>query len=429
MLQPTSREISSISSPHESNSIDAVSRFTRALKFLFLSLMLLISLTGGAAFAQNGSATPTPSPNSEEVKKLQERIDILEKEKRIAELEKETAVAERERLGAILPKPTATPLTGKTTVDDKVILESQILAYKALSEVSDNISGSIKLASPRPAVVIIHNATDVTALQSYVTIKRQVDATVARYRALLPAGSAEAGPASLLLGPEVATGLVRSAADLVALFRTDTEIKGLTFSVDEAALVSRISKGLQNSGIPVFYPGVYPLRVAAGDSSELLTSLSEVYVGKSKAEMIISRCDSSDKAVKEQCLNSFGDVLPLLKALNAQVEKFLTGLIAVDDSTKTNVLTSLIRAEGLRRMLEAENSCVLQLKVLAAAGSNKTTNNLFTGSKLYHSGGVVISYILFDRNGAIRLSDTLYNYDGFVRVKTKGGNLINNLGR
>ena len=38
-----------------------------------------------------------------------------------------------------------------------------------------------------------------------------------------------------------------------------------------------------------------------------------------------------------------------------------------------------------------------------------------------------MSYILFDNTGAAVLANTLYNYDGYKRFKSKYGTLTNNL--
>ena len=66
----------------------------------------------------------------------------------------------------------------------------------------------------------------------------------------------------------------------------------------------------------------------------------------------------------------------------------------------------------------------LQLKVLKAGGNNRIKTNLvvdiFTGgNRLSHSGGVVVEYILFDRNGLAKASDIFTEYSGYI----KSGNI------
>jgi hypothetical protein len=61
---------------------------------------------------------------------------------------------------------------------------------------------------------------------------------------------------------------------------------------------------------------------------------------------------------------------------------------------------------------------------LKAGGNNRIKTNLvvdiFTGgNRLSHSGGLVVEYILFDRNGIVRASDIFTEYSGYI----KSGNI------
>lgn len=376
--------------------------------------------------AQDTQPTPQPTPPNARVKELEERISILEKEKQKAELEKELVVAQSARIRALLPTPTATPLEGKVDIDEHVKLESEILTYQALSELLQFAAGRIGGVSPKPTSVVIYSDRDVAALQNYNTLKAQIDSTTQRYGEILP-GGAEAGPAGILLAPEMASTLLRSVADVAALFRTNTTIGGLTFTVEEGALVSQLSKALKAISINSYYPSVYPPNLFSKDTPAIIKSLSDLYVQKSKSELIVSRCESTENDVKALC-NANKDTVLRLKALNQQVSKFIDELSVVDDTTKSSALTGMVRAENLRNIFQGSDSTyILQVKVLDAAGSNKRTSNLFTGTKLSHSGGIIVNFILFEKNGMVMLSDTLYNYKGFIRVKSETGNLVNNL--
>lgn len=398
----------------------------RKLSLGLLTLCCCLVMATDTSRAQD--AAPATAP-SEREKELDERISILEKEKKKAELEKDVAVTQTEHIRALLPKPSTTPLTGKVEIDENVKLESKILAYQALSELLRTLSGRISKLNAKPQLIVIHNDKEVAALQNYSAVKAQIDATAQRYGQILP-GGAEAGPAGILLAPEVASTFLRSVIDVAALFRTDTVIDGLTFTVEEGALVSQLSRDLQDAGIAVYYPLVYPPNLLSDSIPVILKSLSDLYVQKSKSELVVFRCESTVNEIKALCTinkENIAESVARLKALNKQVDEFIDDLSKVDETTKTSALAALVKAENLRNLLQQNGAYFLQLKVLDAAGSNKRTSNLFTGTKLSHSGGIVVNFILFDNRGAIKLSDTLYNYNGFVRVKSKEGNLLNNL--
>jgi hypothetical protein len=91
-----------------------------------------------------------------------------------------------------------------------------------------------------------------------------------------------------------------------------------------------------------------------------------------------------------------------------------------------NPLTSYIKAETMLSALKgAEGNDTdfywLQLKVLKAGGNNRIKTNLlvdiFTGgNRVSHSGGTIVEYILFDRNGKSVVSDIITDYSGYVKA-------------
>jgi hypothetical protein len=237
-------------------------------------------------------------------------------------------------------------------------------------------------------------------------------------------GGARALPLPLI--PEAATSMFKSFADVVALFRTDVTIQGKDVNIEEVALISQLCRELKakNRAVGLVYPTLYPPNLLSNNSPEILKALSDIYIEKALADEIVSRYEAQDQAT--QASNPDRPKIPKLKALNARFDKFVDGLLKAAENGG-NPLASLINAERLISMLGNESSYVLYVRVLKAAGSNKTKKNLFTGSKLYHSGGSVISYMMFDREGAIKMANTLYNYDGYIQVKSKNDNLANNL--
>jgi DNA repair exonuclease SbcCD ATPase subunit len=119
------------------------------------------------------------------------------------------------------------------------------------------------------------------------------------------------------------------------------------------------------------------------------------------------------------------DTIARLKAKNEQFAKFVEALVKADNASGFNSLTSYIKAEIILAALKGAeqkdtNFYWLQLKVLKAGGNNRIKTNLvvdiFTGgNRLSHSGGVVVEYILFDRNGLAKASAIFTEYSGYIK--------------
>jgi len=127
-------------------------------------LLLLIAITSVRVNAQNAQAetpSPSPSPESEEVVKRREA-------KTIAELERDIAKAKKDKLDAEFPKPTSTPLEGKTELDSGVKLESEILSYGTMADAAAQIVTSMKKDEVKSiSALAIHNDRDLKALMGY----------------------------------------------------------------------------------------------------------------------------------------------------------------------------------------------------------------------------------------------------------------------
>jgi len=141
---------------------------------------------------------------------------------------------------------------------------------------------------------------------------------------------------------------------------------------------------------------------------------------KQQAVFVVTTYDGQNEATQKT--NPLRSNISALKAVNAIVEKLYADLQKTDDKGQA-VISSLLKAELLKNLSKEPNSYTLYVKSVATAGTNKQTKNLFTGTKLYHSGGVIISYILFDNSGNAIAANTLHQYDGFVKIRSRDGTL------
>src|SRR5713101_1410172 len=102
--------------------------------------------------------TPTPTPKSEEVQKLEEQKAQLDLRKGIAEDEKAIRDAK-------FPKPDTKALEGKTEINDNAVIESQMVAYVSMARAANKIINAIK--ATKIENLAIYNERDLNLLTSY----------------------------------------------------------------------------------------------------------------------------------------------------------------------------------------------------------------------------------------------------------------------
>ncbi|HSB61753.1 MAG TPA: hypothetical protein VLI67_08530, partial [Vicinamibacteria bacterium] len=106
-------------------------------------------------------------------------------------------------------------------------------------------------------------------------------------------------------------------------------------------------------------------------------------------------------------------------------EKLSAYLVAVEEKTGLSPLVALIRAEHLKGALEGAE--LLAVMVDAAGGGNKATRNIWTGSKLYHTGGVAVTVLVFDAEGTIAFSKAYRCAAAYTRFEREPDRFIGNL--
>ena len=375
------------------------------------------------------AATATPDPT---ILELDKRIKELEKLSIIATKEKEIAVSEAERVTAeknkilnVLPTPTATPLAGTTSVEGPVGFQSEILAYKSLYDIARGVGADMEGLT---GTVVIYNEADINALQTYTIILTQIKTSVNQYKVLnqrlTPGEAEEVGPAAIFAAPQIASTLLRSVADIAALFRTNTTITGLSISVDDAVLNSRMAETLRHKGLNVFEPKLFLPNLFSQTESEMIQQLGNLNLVKTRAEQAVAEFDAlSTEAQKASTKKA---VIARMRALNTQVDAFISNLIRIDETTKQSALAGLYRAERIKTLLEDKQNqtYVLHLKLAKAEGTRTSKSNLFSGTKLSYSGGMIVSYTLFDRNGLIIRSGIHGSYRGSPNSKPNDSALL-----
>jgi hypothetical protein len=242
--------------------------------FTLSVLFILTAFT--VALGQSVDPTPTPSPTespsplptpgrTEEQKRLEDENATLELQKTNAELKKAIRDAR--------PTATATPLEGKATLDANVSIEAEIISYKTMSALMDNIAAGIKGKFGSADRFLIYSQQDINDWRYYrvlfPTFKKRVEDLSTDYSALVapPPG----GPGSLLDAFETGSTIVRSFVDLISIFRTDTDIQGKSITIDDTALHNeavRALKATYGQTVSVYNPAAFGPQLLATDATK-----------------------------------------------------------------------------------------------------------------------------------------------------------------
>lgn len=264
------------------------------------------------------SPTPAPTPENEELRRLRERNAVLEEQKKIAVNEKDIAAAEKAKLDTQFPKPSTTPLAGTTEVDAGVKIESQMAAYASVAAAADKIADELKGVTIKHLAV--YNARDLKSLLGYTVTDSQLNLMTEEYNNQF-APTPKPGPATPTPTPgtttptesgssakfvlpgatTIASSILGSFVDLIALFRTDTTVKGLSFDVAESALVSETFRALKKNraDVGLYYPAVFPPNLSAERPFVILGKIQNIHQLKTRAEKLTARVAETEKTLGE----------------------------------------------------------------------------------------------------------------------------------
>lgn len=242
--------------------------------------------------------TNTPAqPDSLELAALKNQTAILEEERKQAE-------ARQKLVSATFPSSDVKPLEGAVKVDGDHPVESQVLAYHALNRLAQKIADIV--AGKKPSRVLIHSDADINSLMSFQSFVEQMsliraeltgvnetatsaleDAKLTLSGAPMPAAE---GALALGFAPLVVGAALRSAIDLLSLFRVDVSLKSKDLTINDLALVAAVSGHLVEKKIPVFNPSLMP--------PNLFAKASQVCAGLQELDEISDDLDQTRRALE-----------------------------------------------------------------------------------------------------------------------------------
>ena len=322
-----------------------------------------------------------------------------------AELETALAKAQQEKVEAELAtrKAQLSPLTDQSkitapsgdvtaTTDQAGFVETQMLAQEAARKIVGKLATG--LISAKAKTLVIYNNTEIASLSALAAVLEQLGQLVGEFDeqeantirvlndAELVIKEPEADPqfeggvaelaSALILGPSIATGVVKSVAELVNLFRTTTEFKKQTVTVTEDMIVSCLVNEFDQVKEPekkvsVYYPAVFPPNVVDTSSTpgfaaalkELndrqLASQASIEALKSMEARLTTKmatAPSESQAKFQFAIGAINDVKSRLQLLNTAGEQLIASLQTPDTTTKEKPISQLIRAERLASIMK-----------------------------------------------------------------------------
>jgi hypothetical protein len=333
-------------------------------------LCLIVVLSWGALITAAQDSTPTPVPDSPEVTRLKEQ-------KAQADLRKAIAEAKKAEMDARFPQSETKTLDGKTTVGETRV-EEQVTGYMTVGSAANRIAEAIRRSYPDVRMIAIYNDGDIQLLLIYSAATKRIGIYKDRYDKLAIAEQAaidanpmwdtpnapcdekvlasmggRGGAAFNPLG--AVTSVLSSFGDVLALFRTDVDIKGSTFAVTEPVVVTEVFRALRSkygANIALYYPKEFS-PILDTDNSALLDRIEALFDSKSKADVLFNRIQEmiADKKGQKDALLQCIALTRQSKERKRSLDNFRQQLAEATDAEKIKQLKTQI-AELQKKLLQ-----------------------------------------------------------------------------
>lgn len=395
-------------------------------RVLIATLLAALTITGGAMAEEADSANENTA--------LKERLALLDQERKVLEAER-LLLEEQKKLGAARAGPSAVAeetlrlkerterlkeeksyisesspslpkgLEGSISVDQNQSIEASVAAYKTLNEVSLLIVDEIKEFLTEDRAVLLLNDTDTTALSGWSVFI--ADLTLLTDQLKQHATAQEISGAALFSGVGTVT---KAAADIMALFRTDTEFKARSVTISDEALIAEVGKALGKR--KKFYPSVFPAWSAKATEVAVHVSALRQVRDEAKARHL-DRLKTIETlaatAATEEDKAAVNAARIRLESKWAELDSSYTAisnsLAKRDPATGLTPLAQLARGLWLSEQLSGSDGATtprgLVLRVLHSGGTYVLKKTFWSGTTMRQSGGVIAQYFLIDGDGEI----------------------------
>lgn len=410
-----------------------------------LTTLVILNALAWFAFSQEPSPTPVPTLVPQSV--------LLEEQKKLVELQTQLLKAQIDYLKAFTDASGNSSASRDNTggkisykTDDKPIFEVIDLSYDSLNEVSVRVRDRIAPLSTNYDRIVIFDEQDFAALSRYRMYREEARLALANYEKLLKELEAYAAayrkensfqiesidgkrnPLITTLGlPGIASSAIKSVAELMSLFRSDTEITQSRLQIEQRTVNSVMAGVLVGDGrIKVYNSAQFVPEYDLGidDQESFYQTVSKLRAAFAIV-LYLEEAASKEKPT-ERGDPDFARLLASIRMMKRQLNMLSFAIEPDPIPEKENekaVYTefrSMVRAEKLDRFITAgRNVGILKLKVLSSGGSHREKKNLLLGTRNDYSGSVVIEVALYDLDGTMRVSEVMKHHTGFRKYKVE----------
>lgn len=335
-----------------------------------------------------------------------------------------------------------TPVSGETTVDDKMDFEVVALTLDAVRRIADVIANHVYAKVGRtdpPAHVVLADGSLVARLAEWQAIAARIGAVEEGIEdMLLPVEPQDAHDEGLagILGQ--GTSAVEAVAKLLSFFKAETRYSGRAVELPAAALYPALAGRLVAVGIePVLVEAAQPLGPGAATGRDLIGRLERLL--RLREQIAAFLPDADEPGPAEAARRNPDDPeresrqrgVTRIQSLIGAVDAIMTDL---GGGSESGHRVAQIQAASAVACLvqDAPAAYLLTAQIIKAGGHYRTRKHLFTtlftGDQLHCSGGAAISFTLTDlKRLRVVLGDVLYHASGNVRAPwgSMGGRLSN----
>ncbi|MEO1045589.1 MAG: hypothetical protein AAFX04_09140 [Pseudomonadota bacterium] len=286
-----------------------------------------------------------------------------------------------------------------TTGDGAGELEGFILSASLLDKLAESLATRVKTKKSNKSVVPL-GAEQSLDINDYLLVEAQLE-SLEPFLSEIHKTSFCAGKSGSKGQPGIAAtatpGPKLTAADLVALLRSDTEVKGVNITQSEQMVINAILSKQILSGAHDSNGWRLPSEMVKTE----IDSTKGIYKSLLDARQIVSAF------YKAGCAND--DIAKREKAIADSLSAALTAITKPSDKGAPSLFARALLQENLAD--DIANLLILRIKVEKAGGTLLTTNNIFTrlgAPAVTMGGGLVVTYRLVDPNeGTILLAGNI----------------------
>lgn len=413
-------------------------------------------MLAGILTCQESSATPGKTPVPESV--------LIEEHKALVNSQKDLIKAQRELIKEYADAFGTSSITRDTSggkiafkVDENPIFEVIDLTYQALTEIAVKAGELVRPHSSKYDRIVVFDGPDFSALSRLRLYREEAKIALANYEKLMRDVEDYANSRKAVSGqdlekevniageqegrrrpitdplitafsmPQLAGAAIKSVAEVISLFRSETEMSESKMNIDQRTVNAVIAGALLKDGRPRLYDTanfVPEYELGTADTESFYSTVSKLR--RAMAVVAYLEDAASQPTTQERNDPKLRRLLASIRMMKKQLE-MLSFSIEPDPNPEKEkekaALTefrAMVRAEQLDKFITGgSNVGILKAKVLSSGGSRRERKNLMLGTRNDYSGSAVIEIALYDLDGTPRFSEVLSHHTGFRKYDVK----------